>query len=117
MAENSACLTTPQEDPMLEGFVPWPEERARAYRAKGYWESLSIFEMVARSAARHPDKIALVAGTRRISYGDPFRLPAHGAGDERRVPCPGSRVGRRRARCRTERARQLEREKARPSAP
>ena len=53
---------------MLEGFIPWPEERARAYREKGYWEGLSVFEMVARSAARHPDKVALVAGKQRIPY-------------------------------------------------
>jgi 2,3-dihydroxybenzoate-AMP ligase len=53
---------------MLAGFIPWPEQRARAYRKKGHWEGLSIFDMVARSAARHPDKIALVAGERRISY-------------------------------------------------
>ena len=53
---------------MLKGFVPWPEERARVYRAKGYWEGLSIFDMVSRTAARHPDKTAVVYGERRISY-------------------------------------------------
>ena len=55
---------------MLQGFVPWPEERARAYRARGYWEGLSIFDMVARSAARHPGKEALVCGGRRIAYAE-----------------------------------------------
>jgi len=53
---------------MLAGFIPCPEERARVYRQKGYWEGLSIFDMVARTAARHPDNIALVSGARRISY-------------------------------------------------
>src|SRR5919197_2408834 len=55
-------------DAMLEGFKPRPEERARTYRQKGYWEGLTLFEGVARSARRHPDKTALVAGERRISY-------------------------------------------------
>ena len=50
--------------------MPWPGERARAYRAKGYWEGLSIFDMVARTAARQPGKVALVSGERRISYGE-----------------------------------------------
>src|SRR5919197_1819429 len=57
-------------DAMLEGFKPWPEERARAYRQKGYWEGLRLFEGVARSARRNPEKTALVAGERRISYGE-----------------------------------------------
>ncbi|HZA13386.1 MAG TPA: AMP-binding protein, partial [Myxococcaceae bacterium] len=53
---------------MLEGFTPWPEERARLYRERGYWEGVTIFEMVARTAARHPEKTALIAGERRIGY-------------------------------------------------
>ena len=53
---------------MLEGFTPWTEERARTYRERGYWEGVTIFEMVARTASRHPEKPALVAAERRISY-------------------------------------------------
>jgi 2,3-dihydroxybenzoate-AMP ligase len=55
---------------MLSGFVPWPAERAARYRAKGYWEGITIFEMFERSAARDPQRTALVAGEVRMSYRD-----------------------------------------------
>ena len=55
---------------MLEGCVPWPAELAARYRAAGWWEGLTIPEMLARSAARHPDKTALVAGDLRLAYRD-----------------------------------------------
>ena len=53
---------------MLDGFVGWPEESARRYREAGLWEGLTVAEMVARSARRHPAKIAVVYGERRITY-------------------------------------------------
>ena len=55
---------------MLEGCVPWPADLARLYRARGWWEGVTIPEMLARSAARHPEKTALVAGDLRLSYRD-----------------------------------------------
>ena len=55
---------------MLEGCVPWPADFARLYRARGWWEGVTIPEMLARSAARHAEKTALVAGDRRLSYRD-----------------------------------------------
>lgn len=53
---------------MLPGFVGWPEDAARRYREAGLWEGLTVAEMVARSAARDPDKVAVVYGERRITY-------------------------------------------------
>jgi 2,3-dihydroxybenzoate-AMP ligase len=53
---------------MLEGFVGWPEERARRYRDAGLWEGLTVSEMVARTARRDPRKVAVVYGERRITY-------------------------------------------------
>jgi 2,3-dihydroxybenzoate-AMP ligase len=53
---------------MLEGFVGWPEERARRYRDAGLWEGLTVSEMVARTARRDPGKVAVVYGERRITY-------------------------------------------------
>jgi 2,3-dihydroxybenzoate-AMP ligase len=53
---------------MLEGFVGWPEERARRYREAGLWEGLTVAEMVARTARRDPAKVAVVYGERRITY-------------------------------------------------
>ncbi|MDK9704168.1 MAG: AMP-binding protein [Sulfuritalea sp.] len=55
---------------MLEGCVPWPADLAERYRTRGWWEGLTIPEMLARSAARHPQKTALVSGDLRLSYRD-----------------------------------------------
>ena len=55
---------------MLEGCVPWPADLAARYRARGWWEGITIAEMLARSAARHPEKTALVCAKERLSYRD-----------------------------------------------
>ena len=53
---------------MLEGFIPWPEEFARRYRERGYWEDITLAAMLQRSIDRHGAKEALVCGARRVSY-------------------------------------------------
>jgi 2,3-dihydroxybenzoate-AMP ligase len=53
---------------MLEGCVPWPPELAARYRQKGYWEDITLREMLDASVQRYGDKPALVHGDRRISY-------------------------------------------------
>ncbi len=53
---------------MLEGCVAWPEDFARRYREQGYWEDATLFEVLSHTAALFPDKLAVVDGTRRISY-------------------------------------------------
>jgi len=55
---------------MLEGCVPWPADQATRYRARGWWEGITIPEMLARSAGRHPEKTALVCAEQRLSYRD-----------------------------------------------
>ncbi len=55
---------------MLPGCVPWPEDFARRYRERGYWEGVSICDALARSAALRPDKVALVHGAERICYAE-----------------------------------------------
>jgi 2,3-dihydroxybenzoate-AMP ligase len=55
---------------MLPGFVGWPEDAARRYRDAGLWEGLTVAEMVARTARRQPDKVAVVYGDRRVTYGE-----------------------------------------------
>jgi len=59
---------TLEEGIMLEGCVPWPADLAARYRARGWWEGITIPEMLARSAGRHPGKTALVSGDLRLSY-------------------------------------------------
>jgi hypothetical protein len=78
------CLPILQSNPintrgdltMLDGFTPWPPELAQRFRAAGHWEGLTLWGMVARTVARLPDKVALVAGERRATYADLDRASA-----------------------------------------
>ena len=55
---------------MLEGCVPWPADVAARYRRCGWWEGITIPQLLERSAARHPQRLALVSGDLRLSYSD-----------------------------------------------
>jgi 2,3-dihydroxybenzoate-AMP ligase len=55
---------------MLEGCVPWPADVAARYRQRGWWEGITIPQLLERRAARHPQKTALVCGELRLSYAD-----------------------------------------------
>ena len=61
---------------MLDGCTPWPAALEARYRAAGYREGLTLWAMVARTVARLPDKVALVAGARRETYADLDRASA-----------------------------------------
>ena len=61
---------------MLEGCTPWPAALEARYRETGYREGLTLWAMVARTVARLPDKVALVAGARRETYADLDRASA-----------------------------------------
>jgi 2,3-dihydroxybenzoate-AMP ligase len=56
------------EDDMLEGCVPWPEQLARRYRERGYWEDITIGEMLDASTARFGAEEALVFQDERLTY-------------------------------------------------
>jgi 2,3-dihydroxybenzoate-AMP ligase len=53
---------------MLAGCTPWPEDVARKYRELGYWQGITLTDMLARSIRRAPYKSALVHGAERIGY-------------------------------------------------
>ena len=53
---------------MLEGCVPWPADVAARYRRQGWWQGITIAQLLERTAARLPDKTALVSGDLRLSY-------------------------------------------------
>jgi 2,3-dihydroxybenzoate-AMP ligase len=55
---------------MLESCVFWPAEFSARYRARGWWEGVTITQMLARSAERSPGKTALVFAGQRLSYRD-----------------------------------------------
>lgn len=65
---------------MLEGCTPWPEEFAERYRQKGYWEGITLWDMIQRSAKRWPDRIALVADDERVTYAQLVERAANVAG-------------------------------------
>jgi 2,3-dihydroxybenzoate-AMP ligase len=55
---------------MLEGCTPWPQEFAARYRAKGYWQDITLRELLDRSVAKHGDRPALIFENRKISYAE-----------------------------------------------
>ena len=52
---------------MLAGCTPWPE-CCELYRERGYWQGITLADLLARAIRRAPGKIALVHGGERISY-------------------------------------------------
>src|ERR1700686_4122612 len=53
---------------MLEGCTPWPADVARRYRELGYWQGITLTDMLARAIRLAPAKTALVCGHERISF-------------------------------------------------
>ncbi len=53
---------------MLQGCTPWPDEAVARWRRLGLWEDITLWEMLAHTARRLPDKTALIHGERHIAY-------------------------------------------------
>jgi mycobactin salicyl-AMP ligase len=53
-----------------EGFVPFPAERAAAYRAAGYWTGRTLDSILTDAARRWPDRLAVCDDTTRLSYAE-----------------------------------------------
>ena len=51
-----------------DGYVPFPEEFADAYRRAGYWEGRPLGELLRDAATRWPNRPALLHETGSISY-------------------------------------------------
>lgn len=49
-------------------WTPWPQSMAAHYRAAGYWRGEPLWQLLADSSRRHPERTALVCGARRWSY-------------------------------------------------
>ena len=50
------------------GFVPFPAERADAYRAAGYWQGRPLGSLLDDAAARWPDRTAVIDAEATLSY-------------------------------------------------
>ena len=57
---------------MLEGFVPFPPDRAAHYRAAGYWDGRPVDSMLSDAAARWPARLAVVDadGSKRLTFAE-----------------------------------------------
>ncbi|MEV2236897.1 AMP-binding protein [Micromonospora sp. NPDC049891] len=53
---------------MLEGCEPWPPEAAERYRRSGYWGAETLASLLREVAATDGDRVALVCGSRTVSY-------------------------------------------------
>jgi 2,3-dihydroxybenzoate-AMP ligase len=55
---------------MLDGFTPWPADRAERYRKLGHWQGRPLGSLLRDRAAAVPGRTALVAGETRLSYAE-----------------------------------------------
>jgi mycobactin salicyl-AMP ligase len=68
-------------DSGLDGFVPFPADRATRYRAAGYWIGRTVDSLLRDAARRWPDRTALLdANTpRRLSFSELDERADHAA--------------------------------------
>lgn len=66
---------------MLAGCTPWPKELAETYLKQGYWQDITLWDVLHQAAEKWSGKTALVDGERRFTYQDlkekSERLAAH----------------------------------------
>lgn len=80
---------------VLDGFVPFPADRAAAYRAAGYWTGRTLDTLLADAAQQWPDRMAVLdaAADTRFSYADLDDQADHAANGLRGAGiAPGDRV-------------------------
>jgi mycobactin salicyl-AMP ligase len=71
-ASSEPSQATRGLDGGLPGFVPFPAERAAAYRAAGYWSGRTLDTILADASRRFRDRIAVLDALpgRALSYGE-----------------------------------------------
>ncbi|EST24143.1 (2,3-dihydroxybenzoyl)adenylate synthase [Streptomyces roseochromogenus] len=75
------------------GFTPWPEETALAYRRAGYWQGRTLPELLHDWAAAYGPRTALAHGATRLTYFQlDRRVNRMAAGLRLRGVAPGKRV-------------------------
>jgi mycobactin salicyl-AMP ligase len=79
----------------LDGFVPFPADRAASYRSAGYWAGRTLDTILTDAARRGPDRIAVIDATadRGLSYARLDERANRAAAGLRRLGiAPGDRV-------------------------
>jgi 2,3-dihydroxybenzoate-AMP ligase len=65
---HAISSSTPQEQPMLTGCVPWPKELAERYRREGYWRGETLATLLRSREDGQGARIAVIAGDRRLTF-------------------------------------------------
>ena len=65
---NAVGRRSPPVTPVSEGLVPWPDDVAREYVARGWWRGLPLGHELWPVADAHPADVALVDGDVRLTY-------------------------------------------------
>lgn len=55
---------------MLDGFTPWPEDKAAFYREAGCWEGVTIGRMLEESARKFAGSTAVIDYERTLTYAE-----------------------------------------------
>ncbi|ORW09563.1 2,3-dihydroxybenzoate-AMP ligase [Mycobacterium kyorinense] len=77
----------------LDGFVPFPQDRAARYRAAGYWAGHSVDSLLRRAAAAFPDRTAVVDPVHSHTFAELDKLVDAAAGGFAAIGiAPGDRV-------------------------
>ncbi|WP_253870045.1 (2,3-dihydroxybenzoyl)adenylate synthase [Mycobacterium sp. 1164966.3] len=58
----------------MDGFVPFPPERASRYRAAGYWTGRTVDSVLRKAAAAWPDSLAIVDDRDSYTYSELDKL-------------------------------------------
>lgn len=53
-----------------EGYVPFPDDAARAYREAGYWSGRTLGDLLRATAAARPDATAVHTGETTLTYAE-----------------------------------------------
>jgi mycobactin salicyl-AMP ligase len=68
------------QTPTLDGFVPFPSERAARYRAAGYWTGRTVDSVLRDAATTWPDRVAVVDAVGSHTYSELDKLVDRAAG-------------------------------------
>jgi mycobactin salicyl-AMP ligase len=65
---------TAAQAPLLDGFVPFPPERAAVYAKAGYWAGRTVDSVLRHAAATWPNRVAVVDDLGRHTYSELDKL-------------------------------------------
>ncbi|MGW5314592.1 (2,3-dihydroxybenzoyl)adenylate synthase [Nocardia thailandica] len=70
MTRVRQIVTTIPAGSHREGYVPFPDDAARAYREAGYWSGRTLGDLLRATAAARPDATAVHTGETTLTYAE-----------------------------------------------